>query len=321
MERCTNLAVDVRSVGTGQRKTKSSPAPGIIMNSTSHLESGPGTCVSISTMHTYTSTWKVSKVSHSYWVKIVTVSPMAKAPTPSLIVIVLKPIRQSSMLNRRKIHQWEMNVDLETWNFQLDMTLQGSEIMIWKDPLPNQSNAPWDVPCTWWVEMAGSPNRGKTNPQPTHLLKRKNPWQNVSTNDTTPKPSKHLKTEREARPPGVTISKEKHPKGSSQKIFKGSPFRNKSIHQFPAKSLPNFINFQFPSTKEVLLRCCSASLPAIPLVSRHPSSRKRSRLGYATRSGSKSLSSWPYSMYTWDTKLSKHSKNIEKFGWKLAAED
>lgn len=102
-----------------------------------------------------------------------------------------------------------MNVHLETWHFQLGITLQGSKIMIWKDPVPNQSNAPFHVP----VEVAGSPNRGRTIPQPTHLLKKQNLRQNVSTNDTTPKPSKHLKTEREARPPGVTISRKKTSKG------------------------------------------------------------------------------------------------------------
>ena len=56
---------------------------------------------------------------------------MVKAPTPSLIV--LKPLRQSSILLRRKIHQWEVNVHFETWRFQLGITLQGSKIMIWNE--------------------------------------------------------------------------------------------------------------------------------------------------------------------------------------------
>lgn len=92
------------------------------------------------------------------------------------------------------------------------------------------------------MEVAGSPNRGRTIPQPTHLLKKQNLWQNVSTNDTTPKPSKHLKTEREARPPGVTISKkniqrdpwrrslkEVHLETKASINFKQNPFQSSSI--------------------------------------------------------------------------------------------
>ena len=75
-----------------------------------------------------------------------------------------------------------MNVHLETWNFQLDMTLQGSKIMIWKNPVPNQSNAPFHVPVEMgWVPKSWQ-NYPTTNPsfeEKKPLAERQHKWHNA----------------------------------------------------------------------------------------------------------------------------------------------